>query len=336
MPGVYEINQQGYGQVQEILDEVFNIEADATPVLSMLPTGKKPNNSLATWVAEVIPARPFAGVLDGTPATSFDKTPRYVLSGCIQQFREAWSVTKRAELTTVAGVKSEAAHQMALKIKQIKRQMEAQILSNLDSAQESGATPWTTRGMLCWLDTSAQTNHPVNAALLPASATRSAATMANLTQTAFSAILQAAYAAKKSAVSLEGIVGASLRAQIDTYTEVWPVASTTSQPMATYNKGTGRAYERRVDVLRFSFGEVRLHLSEYLACTSADGLQTAYSPYSGVFVDLREQWDLGWWQKPSNENLPPDGSGKRGVIDSFLLLRCKHPQGQASVYSNNA
>jgi hypothetical protein len=332
MPAMYETNL--VGKRQEILDKVFNVESDKTPFLSSLKAGKTPVQSVATWLAEVYPAVASTGVLDGTAATTPNRVDRLLLTGIVQQFRQEWGVTQRAQLTETAGVRDEAARQMMAAMVLLKRQIEQQFLSVDDSAEESGQTPFTTRGVLKWLTNAAQTNHIVPAALRPAAASAYTGAVASFEDTAFRALMDAAYAARKAPVDLDAFVGVELKKAIDALTNIYPSATTSAQVRTVYNVNDPSTYQNKVDFLRCSTGNVRVHLDPFIAITSSTGAASAYTPKSGVFVDLA-MWDIGWMAKPANTNLADDGSGKKGFIDAFALLRCLNPLGQAYAYSNS-
>lgn len=315
------------GKRQEILDKVFNVESDKTPFLSKLKIGKRPLAMLATWVAEIIPDAIATGILDGTAATAPLNVERYLLQGVSQHFRKQWGVTDLALLTEAAGVKDEAAHQMELAMKLLKRSMEVQFLSSDDSTIEASSTPWTTRGTFSWLANSEQTQHIVDADLRPASACLYSSAVASLTESAFRTMLEAAYSAVKQPVNLDGFVGYDLKAVLDDFTNVYPVASTTSQPKTSYRIQGNDKYKEGVDVLSFSTGIVALQLDPFILCTTSTGAATASTPKSGIFLNM-DQWDIGYMQKPANTNLAPDGSGKKGFIDAVAVLRCLNPLGQ--------
>lgn len=330
MTAMYETNL--IGKRQEILDEVFNVESDKTPFLSALKVGKRPLQMLATWVAEIIPDAVATGTLDGAAYASPGRVDRYLITGCSQHFRKPWAVTTLAQISETAGVKDEAAHQMMLAMKLLRRSMEVQFLSTGDCTVETGGTPWTTRGALSWLATSAQALYPLDSHLLSAAATQYTGAVASLTETLFRAQLDAAYAAVKQPVNLDGYVGTDLKLVFDNFTNVYPVASTTSQPRTSYRIDGNSEFMQDVDIINMSSGKVALHLDPFVACTTSTGAQTGYSPKSGVFVNLN-QWDVGYMLAAANTNLPPDGSGKRGYIDAVAVLRCKNPLGQVSVYT---
>jgi len=329
MPAMYEAAQ--VGKRQEIIDKVFNVEAAETPFLSWLPEGPIPNQLLASWVGEVYPDVPSTGILDGTAATNPQKVDRILMQGTGQHFRREWGVTTLANLTNMAGVgRKEAAHQAMLAMLLLKRQIEQQFLSNDDCAIESGGTPWTSRGVFQWMNSDAQAVLPVDAKLRTKTGSIYAGTLANLTQELFRTAMQGAYADRKAALSLDGFVGIELKAKIDDWTNVYPVASTTSQPRMQYVVQGQSVLHNYVDELRFSVGKARLHLSSYLFRTTATGAEHANSNKMGLFLD-RSMWQKAWMMKPANTNLAPDGSGKKGFVDAVGILKCLNPLGQVKV-----
>lgn len=328
MAAMYETAQ--VGKRQEILDRIFNVEAEETPFISMLASGPTPNQMLASWVGEVYPDVASTGVLDGAAASTPAKVDRYLLQGTAQHFRQQWGVTTLANLTNAAGVgRNEAGHQMMLAMMLLKRQMEQQFLSDDDCTIESGATPWTARGAFKWLDSSAQSQYPVPTQLLPSSSTKYVSALASLTQDSFRGLLQAAYAARKGAVDLVGLVDVGLKAVIDDWTTIYPVASTSSQPRMTYAGGDPAVLKNFVDELHFSVGRAKIGLSSFLNRTTSTGAAATVSG-NGVFLDLR-MWQLCYLQKPANTNLAADGSGKKGFVDAVAIVKCLNPLGQCKV-----
>lgn len=329
MASMYESAQ--VGKRQEIADKIFNVEAEETPFLSMLKVGSTPNQLLASWIGEVYPDAASTGVLDGKAATTPNSVPRYTIQGTGQHFRREWGVTTLAQLTNVVGAgRNEAGRQMALAMVILKRMMEQQFLSADDAAAESGATPWTVRGVFEWLKATAQTNYPVPSALRPAAACLYTDAFASITQDVFRALMIAASDARKGVVRLTGLVGQDLKAAIDDWTNVYPVASTSSQPRMQYTVAGNNVVKNFVDRLQFSCGTADLVVSHYLTRTTSTGAAGTYGSKNGVFLDM-SMWDVAYMQKPANTNLAPDGSGKKGFIDAVAILRCFNPLGQVKV-----
>jgi hypothetical protein len=316
---------------QEILNEIYMLDQGKTPVMAALPAGPKPLDMLFSWVGEKIGNVISTGTLENTAATSPARQDRKLIEGYCQLFRQEWGVGTIANAVVTAGVKDEAAKQMLAAMIRHRIMVEQQFLSADDCSAESGETPFTTRGMFSWTSPDAQSTKPLDSTLRPASATRHAAALSGLTEDAFIALLAAAYAEKNAPLDLDGYVGATLKDVLDKFTVLGAAGDV---PKVAYNVMGADEYVRKVEFLTTSYGDVRLHLSAYLARTTSSGAATNYTTRSGVFIDL-SQWNVGWISKPANTNLAADGSGKKGFIDAIAGLRCLIAQGQASVYASS-
>lgn len=321
------------GKRQEIIDDIFNIQPEATPVLSLLKKGSVPNQMLATWQSEVYPDVASTPVVDGTPVTTYERVDRHLLQGYGHFFRRSWAVTKLAQMTNIAGAgRNEAARQLKASLLLVKRMIEQQILSEDDTQADNGSVGYRMRGIGSWLASSAQSVLPVPSAIRPDSATIYSSALSSLTESAFRTCLEAAYQAKKAPLMLTGIVGIDLKAIIDDWTNVYPTASSTSQPRSVYRVEGNDTYQQVVNQVKFSVGEASLMLSEFIARDTSTGATTATSRKKGYFVDP-SMWDLAYMEKPANTNLSPDGSGIRGYIDAVAILRCYNPLAQVHIKS---
>jgi len=329
MPAMTEAAQ--VGKRQEILDKIINIQPEATPVLSLLPKGAVPNQMLATWQSEVYPDVASTPAIDGAPVTTYERVDRHLLQSYGHFFRRSWAVTKLANLTNVAGAgKNEAARQLMNAMLLLKRMIEQQILSSDDTQADNGSVGFKLRGMGSWLSDSAQAVLPVPAAIRPDAATIYTGALSSFTENSFRDALEAAYTAKKSPLKLTGIVGIDLKAIIDDFTNVFPVASSTSQPRTTYRVDGNQTLINNVTQVKFSVGEASLVLSEFVKRDTSTGAAAATSRKCGYFVDP-SMWDIAYMDKPANTNLPADGSGTRGFVDAVAVLRCYNPLGQVHV-----
>lgn len=318
------------GKRQEILDSIWNIQPEATPVLSLLKKGSIPNQMLATWQAEVYPDVASTPVVDGTPVTTYERVDRHLLQGYGHFFRRSWAVTKLAQLTNIAGAgRNEAARQLKNSMVLVKRMIEQQILSGDDTQADNGSVGYQMRGMGSWLSSSAQAVLPVPSAIRPSSNNAYTGALASLTESLFRDRLESAYGEKKAPLKLVGIVDKDLKAVIDDWTNVYPVASSTSQPRTTYRVDGNSEYINTVNMLKFSVGEASMVLSEFIDRTTSTGAADSVAG-NGYFVDP-SMWDLAYMEKPANTNLAPDGSGTRGYIDAVAILRCYNPLGQILV-----
>lgn len=319
------------GKRQELADWIFNIEAEATPFLSWLKSGPRPKQMLAQWQAEVMPAVASTSVPDGTAATTGGGVTRSLLQGYGHYFRQEYKVTTLADLTDAAGVgTNEIGRQRAHALKLLKRQIEQQVLSADDTAADNGSTGYTMRGAFKWLENGEQSVLPVPAAIRPAAACAYTGAFASFAESSFATMLAAAHAARKEPLNLTGFVGLDLKDAIDKWTTVYPVASTSSQPIVQHVQQGVNTFERNVTTIRTSTGTVDLMLAYFIGYTTSTGAAGPYSTKSGVFLD-KNAWDMCWMLKPANTNLSADGSGKHGFFDAVGILRCKSPLGQCYV-----
>lgn len=329
MPAMTELAQ--VGKRQEIADKIFNIQPEATPFLSSLKRGPSPKQMLATWQSEVYPDVSSTPVVDGAAVSSYEKVDRHLLSGYGHYFRRPWGVTTLADLTEVAGIgRDEAGRQMAAAMLLLKRMIEQQMLSCDDTQVDNGSLGYGMRGAFKWLDNSAQGTLPVPSAIRPASANNYAGAFGSFGEAGLRTMLNSMFSERKSELNLIGYVGLDLKAAIDDWTNVYAVASSTSQPRTQYTVIGNQELISNVTMVKFTTGTAKLIVSEFLDRDTSTGAVKTYSRKSGLFVDPT-MWDLALMKKPANTNLPEDGSGKRGYVDAVGVLRCFNPQAQGYV-----
>jgi hypothetical protein len=210
----------------------------------------------------------------------------------------------------------------------LKRIIEQNICSSQDMAVESGATPFTTRGMLGWLDVSVSGagSYAIPSAVRPTSGTKYAGAAASFAESDLKSLFQAAYKQKKSLLDLVGVVGVTLRGVIDDLTSVLKSSSSTSQPRTVFRVEGNDVFMNKVTDIEYSTGTASLITSTFLDL-NADGSAGTYSDTSGFFLDPR-MWEIGYLKPIANTNLPADGSGVRGYVDAVWMLRCKNALAQ--------
>lgn len=335
MPGVMEASQ--VGQLQEISDVVTNIRADEMPFISMCKKSKKPHQKIATWQNEDYRNGSIEGVMDNEDVQSFNSQPRVLLTGVCQKSREPWSVSDFAAETDVAGLpKGEKARQKAVAAIVLKMMMEGRALSNEECSVDNGVdTPNETRGVFKWIQAAAQALYPVDASFRPAAAVIYSGTLANLTETSFTAQLAAAFKARRGKLNLDGFVGIDLKVKFDDFTARDAEATATNVPVRQWTQNAKqKRFIKVVDFLELSTGTVRLHPSTYLY-KNTNGSDSAYTHKSGAFLNM-DMWELGFLgnRRPRMMELPDLGGGPRGYSDAIYIIKCLNTLGQVMVLSN--
>lgn len=329
MPAMTELAQ--VGKRQEIADKIFNIQPEATPFLSSLKKGPQPKQMLATWQSETYPDVASTPVVDGSAVNSYERVDRYLLQGYGHFFRRPWGVTTLADLTDVAGIgRDEAGRQMAAAMLLLKRMIEQQFLSDDDTQADTGSVGYAARGAFSWLTNGAQGTLPVPAGIRPAAANAYTGAFASFAEASLRTMLNSMYTEKKSTLDLVGFVGLDLKVAIDDWTNVYAVSASTSQPRTQYTVVGNQELINNVTMVKFTTGQAKLIVSEFLNRTTSTGAVGTYSRKAGLFIDPT-MWDVAFMKKVANTNLPEDGSGKRGFVDAVAILRCFNPQAQGYV-----
>ncbi|MFA5187303.1 MAG: DUF5309 family protein [Patescibacteria group bacterium] len=334
MAGIYEADQ--VAKLAELGDTIFIAESEKTPFSRLLKRGNKPVQMLSEWPVQKYPDRAFAGQLDGTDLASFEHTNRVKISGYAMWMMTAgWMASRLANLTRTAGVKgSERAKQAADDALILAQMIEKQLLSDDDTQAESGSDPYTSRAVYSWLNPSAQATLPVNADFRPSSNCTYTGALASFQPGNMETILQACATAKKGAVDLTEYAGIELKVQMSGWAQRHVEDVNTAQALQKYNINISeKKLMRVVDTFEFDAGVVTVFPSWYMACTRGTGAISAYTPKSGVLLDM-DMWELCFLDQPSSWVLPPQSGGPRGYHDAVYILRCHNPLGQGYVLTN--
>jgi hypothetical protein len=337
MAGVVEKDQ--VGKREDLSDILSCIVAEETPFTSMLKKEGKPQNKVMNYQAKRYPDRAFDGVMDDEDVSAYnEQAPRALLTAVCQKFREPWHVSDFADEAVVAGLpKGEKGEQKAAALVNLKFAIEGRLLSNEECSLENGTSIANeTRGAIMWLSNTAQATYPVDSNFLTPAACRHAAALSGLTEAAFQVMLGAAWTKRRGVSVLDGFVGITLKRLFDNWSSLADAgASFATFPVRTFTQSAdSKALIKVVDVLKFSEATVRLHPSAYIAKTSSTGADSAYTPNSGLFLDMA-MWSLAWTRKPRMMDLEDRGAGPRGFADAILGLKCHNPLGQCLVYANS-
>lgn len=329
MPGMFDATKPL--PIPEIGKNIINVQSDKVPFLRLIKKGSMPNQMLASWPVELYPDRGFVGTLDGVDHSTYTHFSREKLEAYAMLLRtEGVLVTKIAQLTTDAGVdrKKEIAKQILQDGKILAQMMERSLLSNLDMAVESGATPYRSRGLLSWLSTTAQGVKPVHASFRPAAAAVTATALASWTDIAVEAQLEAMAIQKKAPVDLKCFTGLKGKRAMSLWGQKVTADADLVAVTTNYNID---AKEKRllqiIDKFEFDSGVFYSLLSFYLHCDESTGAASASSSRSAAFVDT-SMWEISYLQEPMAFSNPDLGAGPRAYHDVVFMLKCLNPMGQ--------
>ena len=334
MPGLYEKDQ--IGQRESLSDLIANVEADATPFTSMLQKRKRPLQAIHDHQVKAYPVTGHKGVVDGKDADNFQSNPRVRVHTVAQKTWYNPAVSDFAEESVVAGVaRKELSGQIADALVTVKRQIEKRSLSNEEAAIDDGVNQgYETRGGFKWVQDTAQSLYPVDAAFRTPTACIHTGTVANMTEAAFKVMARAAFKKRHGPSKLDGFVGVELKDQITKWT-VYQDDVGSKTAIRTFNQDAkAKTLISVIDRLVLDTGVVDLHLSSFLWTDVSSGEDSAYTDKSGLFVDMA-MWGLAYTRMPRVLKQEYKGGGHKRIVDAIFMLMCDNPLGHLAVKSNS-
>jgi hypothetical protein len=316
---------------QDLSDLSAVVDAKTCPVISMAKKGAEPINPLTQWQADAFNAATVpAGVLSNTDVSSSDfvdnATNRVLLSARIQKFREVPSVDDLAQhVSEVAGIgkKKEMARAVSKSLEQMKRSMEAAFCSDQEGVEQSGATPYKTRGLGKWIQNGAQSDLPVNSAYRTPTASINTTVTASLTENNIQDMLQSLYEQTGKSQTYSLVCGPALKRQFTSFTRTQFASTNVASAIRVLNQKDSSKIVSSVDIFEGDFGTLELIPSLFLA-KDATVNPAAVQNGRGYVLDM-DMVELRYNRKPRFQELEDRGGGPRGIVDAICALCVKSP-----------
>ena len=140
------------GKPRDLSDLIFNIAPTDTPFLTMCGKADA-TQTLHEWQTETLASPASNSALEGADVSSYEELTTTEVTNKTQILTAAIQVSGTAQAIKQAGVGKQYAHQAALAMKMLKKDVEFALLSNQLSRSESGADARLMRGLPAWFDT---------------------------------------------------------------------------------------------------------------------------------------------------------------------------------------
>jgi hypothetical protein len=329
MPATLITSQTGIRQ--DLSDLIAVVDAKTCPVISMAKKGAEPINPLTQWQADAFNAATVpAGVLSNTDVSSSDfvdnAANRVLLSARIQKFREVPSVDDLAQhVSEVAGIgkKKEMARAVSKSLEQMKRSMEAAFCSDQEGVEQSGVTPYKTRGLGKWIQNGAQSDLPVNSAYRTPTSSINTTVTASLTENNIQDMLQSLYEQTGKSQTYSLVCGPALKRQFTSFTRTQFASTNVASAIRVLNQKDDNKIVSTVDIFEGDFGTLELIPSLFLA-KDATVNAAAVQNGRGYVLDM-DMVELRYNRKPRFQELEDRGGGPRGIVDAICALCVKSP-----------
>lgn len=139
------------GNRESLHDKIFMLKTDETPFLSAIGSGTaKATNE--EWQTDTLGSASTTNYhLEGDDSTNVAIAPTVRVGNRTQIFKKVFQISRTQEQIDKAGRDSEISYQTAKKGRQLKMDIESELLRDRASNDESGATPRKLGGLLSWL-----------------------------------------------------------------------------------------------------------------------------------------------------------------------------------------
>jgi hypothetical protein len=317
------------GDREDLTNFLTILEPEDCPKTSSFAKTSKATNTYQTWQADTLANVDFAGVLEGQDVSAFNNEAanRGRFGNYIQKFWRPWMVSDIQEASDPAGVPSEVSNSKVKAMRELKRSVEAAVGSDNDMQADTGILPWKTRGLGKWIQATAQTTNAVPTAFLTPSGNIDTTATASLTEALFNGVFQSIFTQNGGRRSYRLFAGPALMTAINTFQRVTGASGTTKTYQVTQD-AKEHAIDLNVEIYRGSFHEVTVipdlfnGLLDGAAVTTTTNQQLA----RGYVVDPMLV-GLSTMLGVESMELENQGGGRRGLVQTALLLVCKNPRG---------
>jgi hypothetical protein len=298
---------------EDLLDVLTILAPEETPVLSSAPKSKA-SATFVEWTVDSLSAPVTTGVAEGSDVTAFtDKfAGRARLGNYVQKFRRDFMVSDLQNAVDSVGP-AKIAQAEAKAVREIKRDIEATLMSNNDrSVEDGGSTVYGLRGLGDWIDSAGPADVPAAYRTPAASISASGA----VTETAFNNLITSIYRVTGTTNSLTLVADTALRRVISDYART-SGSSDYSVRQVTYN-GEVSTIKLAVEMYESDHGMVSIVNMNPDCAPDTTNKDTGYL-INPDYYGVAELISLG------STRLPNLGGGDRGYVDSTLTLVVKHP-----------
>lgn len=326
-PSTPLFEREQVGKREDLADYIALVDAKDTPIVSMVPKGNKPGNTLLEWQADNMPAAVTTGSVDGVDVSAYENlnSGRALVQNYIQVFQRAIRVSPLAvDVSRVAGLRDELAGMVAKGIKTLKRDMEATVSSDNDAQADDGTDPYLTKALGTWISTSGGSVLQVPSAFRTPSASINTTATASFAESDVQGVLTSIYGQTGQFKEYDCVVGTTLKRAFSnllfttgiTTTSTVGVTGSGATAVRTFSRDANSdAYIASVDIFEGDFGRLKLHPSLFTP-----------NAFRGYVLDM-DLLELRYTNMPEVRELPDAGGGPARLIKAVAGLVCKNPLG---------
>jgi hypothetical protein len=303
---------------EDLLDVLTILAPEETPVLSSA-NKQKASSTFVEWTVDSLADPSTSGVSEGADVTAFtDKfSGRARLGNYIQKFRRDYMVSDLQEAVDSVGP-AKVAQAEAKAIRELKRDVEATLISTNDRSVENGAgTAYGLRGLGDWIDSSGPSDVPADFRT-PSDSIHSAGT--DFTETVLNDLITSIYRVTGSTNNLTLVADTALRRVISDFARLDPIAQNAANNSirnVNYDGGSSQI-KLSVELYQSDHGIISIVNMNPDTAPDTSNKDTGYI-INPEYFGVAELIPMG------STRLPNLGGGERGYVDCALTSLVYHP-----------
>ena len=302
---------------EDLLDVLTILAPEETPVLSSA-NKQKASSTFVEWTVDSLADPSTSGISEGADVTAFtDKfSGRARLGNYVQKFRRDYMVSDLQEAVDSVGP-AKVAQAEAKAIRELKRDVEATLISTNDRSVENGAgTAYGLRGLGDWIDSSGPSDVP-SAFRTPADSIHASG---DFTETKLNELITSIYRVTGSTNNLTLVADTALRRVISDFARLDPIAQN-----AANNSIRNVNYDGGSSQIKLS---VELYQSDHgiisIVNMNPDTAPDTTNKDTGYIINP-EYFGVAELIPMGSTRLPNLGGGERGYVDCALTSLVYHP-----------
>jgi hypothetical protein len=307
------------GNREDLKDVLTILAPEETPVLSSA-NKIKANSTFVETLVDKLDAPSTDGVSEGADVTAFaDKfAARARLGNYVQKFRKPFQVSDLQQAVDSAGP-ARLAQSEAKAIREIKRDMEATLISDNDRAAEDGAgQPYQLRGLGNWIQSGANPSDVPADYRTPAESIHSTGTF---NETVLLNLITSMYRVTGNVNNTTLLADTALRRAVSDFARFGVDGSTTNAGVRNVNYN-GMVATIKLSVNLFESDHGIISITNMNPDCSPDPTNRA----RGYLLNM-SLFSIGELIPLGSTRTPNFGGGDRGFVDGTITLCMKHPGG---------
>ena len=302
---------------EDLLDVLTILAPEETPVLSSA-NKQKASSTFVEWTVDSLADPSTSGISEGADVTSFtDKfSGRARLGNYVQKFRRDYMVSDLQEAVDSVGP-AKVAQAEAKAIRELKRDVEATLISTNDRSVENGAgTAYGLRGLGDWIDSSGPSDVP-SAFRTPSDSIHASG---DFTETKLNELITSIYRVTGSTNNLTLVADTALRRVISDFARLDPIAQSAANNSirnVNYDGGSSQI-KLSVELYQSDHGVISIVNMNPDTAPDTSNKDTGYI-INPEYFGVAELIPMG------STRLPNLGGGERGYVDCALTSLVYHP-----------